>query len=217
MTSLTRRAFVGTTPLAVAALVGCARAIYGPARFAEAFVVDPSWTAYQPILHAVITTLLPLDDPEFPRITADAIEQRLIHLFPLDKEQKFLGLQRTIVLFDEIDLFPMFSGPLMAKEMKARDVAGRGGDARSIARDIRDRDAEAFRRFAAAGNATRFVALAPERRPQYLALWRDSASIVKRQFHSALKALVMITTYSMDEAWRAIGYAGPLVTRKSEP
>jgi hypothetical protein len=216
MTALTRRTFVGTAPLAVAALVSCARTIYGPARFAEAFVVDPGWAAYRPILHAVITTLLPLDDPAFPKITADAIEHRLIRLFPLEKEQKFLGLQRTIVLFDEIDLFPMFSGPLMAEEMKARDVAGRGGDAQSIAREIRDRDAEAFRRFAASASATRFAPLAPERRAQYLALWRDSASIVKRQFHSTLKALVMIATYSMDESWSAIGYAGPLLPRKSD-
>jgi hypothetical protein len=217
MTPLTRRAFVGTAPFAVAALVHCARAIYGPARFAEPFIVDPAWNAYRPILHAVITTLLPFEDPAFPKIPAEAIERRLIALFPLEKEQKFLGLQRTIVLFDTVDLFTTFSGPLLAEEMKARDIARRGGDWRSIAREIGDRDGEAFRRFAAEEGASRFTALAPHRRAQYLALWRDSPSVVKRQFHSALKSLVMITTYSMDEAWSAIGYAGPLVPGRNDP
>jgi hypothetical protein len=207
---------MGTAPFAVAALVGCARVIYGPARFAESFVVDPAWNVYRPILHAIITTLLPLDDPAFPKISAESIEHRLTTLFPLEKEQKFLGLQRTIVLFDEVDLFNTFSGPLLAEEMKARDVAGRGGEWRTIAQEIRDRDGEAFRRFAAEENASRFIALAPHRRAQYLALWRDSASIVKRQFHSALKSLVMITTYSTDEAWSAIGYAGPLLPRRND-
>ena len=215
MTHLTRRAFVGTAPFAAAALVGCARSVYGPARFAEAFVIDPSWTAYRPILHAVITTLLPLDDPAFPKIPAESIERRLITLFPLEQEQKFLGLQRTIVLFDEINLFTAFSGPLLAEEMKARDVARRKGDWRSIAQEIREQDSEAFRRFAAEGVAGRFTDLAPQRRTQYLALWRESASVVKRQFHSSLKALVMITTFSMDEVWSAIGYAGPLLPRRN--
>jgi hypothetical protein len=216
MTQLTRRAFVGTAPLAAAALVGCARAVYGPARFAEAFVIDPSWKTYQPILHAVITTFLPLDDAAFAKIPAESIERRLITLFPLEKEQKFLGLQRSIVLFDEIDLFTTFSGPLLAEEMKARDVARRKRDWRRIAQEIRERDGAAFRRFAAEGVAARFTDLAPHRRAQYLALWRDSASVVKRQFHSSLKALVMITTFSMDEVWPAIGYAGPLLPRRKD-
>jgi hypothetical protein len=50
-----------------------------------------------------------------------------------------------------------------------------------------------------------------EERRQYLALWRDSASIVKRQFHGAMRALVMVTTYSIDDMWAVIGYAGPLI------
>jgi hypothetical protein len=213
----TRRAFIETVPFAVAALVRCANTVYGPARFAEAFVIDPAWTAYRPILHAVITTLLPLEDPEFPKITAEAIEQRLIRLFPLEREQQFLGLQRTIVLFDQLDLFTMFSGPLRSEEMKARDVVRRGGQSASIARQIREQDAEAFRSFSStAGGATRFTALAPEHRAHYLMLWRDSASIVKRQFFSALKAIVMVTTYSMDKAWPAIGYAGPLIARRND-
>jgi hypothetical protein len=213
----TRRAFVAAVPVAVAALVRCARTVYGPTRFAEAFVIDPAWTAYRPILHAFITTLLPLEDPAFPKITAQSIEQRLIRLFPLEREQKFLGLQRTIVLFDELDLFTMFSGPLLAEEMKARDVVHRGGQAQSLARQIREQDEEAFRTFtSAARGATRFTNLAPEFRADYLELWRDSASIIKRQFFSAMKALVMVTTYSIDEGWLAIGYAGPLIARRND-
>jgi hypothetical protein len=213
----TRRAFVAAVPVAAATLIRCARSVYGPTRFAEAFVIDPSWAAYRPILHACITTLLPLEDPAFPKIAAESIEQRLTRLFPLEREQKFLGLQRTIVLFDQLDLFTMFSGPLLSEEMKARDVVRRGGQAQSVTRQIREQDEEAFRKFAsAAGGATRFTNLGPDLRADYLELWRDSASIIKRQFFSAMKAMVMVTAYSMDEAWRAIGYAGPLIARRND-
>jgi hypothetical protein len=36
---------------------------------------------------------------------------------------------------------------------------------------------------------------------------------VKRQFHDALRSLVMMTTWSMDATWPSIGYTGPLLPR----
>jgi hypothetical protein len=212
---LTRRAWLRSAPVAAAALLRCSRAIYDPTRLAETFVIDPEWRAYRPIIDTLVTTLLPFDDPRFPAIAPEAVVDRLIRLFPIDKEQKFLGLQRTIVLFDEIDLFPIFSGPLWQEEMKARDARARGLDEHSIAAGIVAADREAFRRFRAEPNSSgaHFTTLPPELRRQYLDLWRNSASLVKRQFGAALKSLVMITVYSMDSMWPAIGYRGPLLRR----
>ena len=209
-----------SAPLLLATLVRCTNALDGRARLAEAFIVDPSWAAYQPTLRGIVTAVLPFEVAGFPPITAGDVEQRLIRLFPIEKELRFLGLQQTMVLFDQLDLFALMSGPLAQEESKARDLATRGGDAISILREVAAADQAAFAVF------TRQQAIAPHSLPRfrdlplgsrraYFELWRDSASIVKREFHGALRALVMITTYSMDVTWPSIGYAGPLLPRKA--
>ena len=122
------------------------------------------------------------------------------------------------MLFDQLDLFALFSGPLAQEESKARDFAARGSDGTSVLREIRGSDQQAFALFArehgiAPQSLPRFRDLPLDARRAYFELWRDSASIVKREFHGALRSLVMITTYSMDAAWPYIGYAGPLLQR----
>jgi hypothetical protein len=213
MPSISRRAVLHSAPLLLATLVRCSHAVAGRARVGEAFVVDPSWESYRPVLRGVVTAVLPFEAAGFPPITPDDVEQRLIALFPLEKELRFLGLQRTIVLFDQLDLFPMMGGPLAQEESKARDLRVRGGDVRRVMSDIAAVDAAAFTSFAQTHRAARFRDLPLVARRAYFDLWRDSASIVKRQFHDALRSLVMMTTWSMDATWPSIGYAGPLLPR----
>lgn len=218
MPHVSRRAVLQSAPFLVAALVRCTNALDGRARVAEAFVVDPSWVAYQPTLRGVITAVLPFEAAAFPPITAAGVEQRLIALFPIEKERQFLGLQRTIVLFDEIDLFTRMSGPLAQEESKARDLLARGGDVGRVLAEIEAADEAAFAVFARDHGVNRqslprFRDLSLDARRAYFDLWRDSASIVKRQFCGALRSLVMMTTYSMEATWPSIGYAGPLVPR----
>jgi hypothetical protein len=213
---VSRRVVLEAAPLLMASLIRCTSALGPRARFAEAFVVDPEWTAYRPILRAVITAVLPFEVAGFPGIRPEDVEERLARLFPIEKESQFLGLQRTIVLFDQIDLFPMFSGPLAQEESKARDLLARGGDIKRIVREIVDADQRAFAAYArdrGVVRSARFRDLPLDARRSYLALWHDSASIVKRSFYSSLRSLVLVTTYSMDASWPAIGYAGPLVPR----
>jgi hypothetical protein len=64
--------------------------------------------------------------------------------------------------------------------------------------------------------ARRFVDLSVERQRDYLQLWSTSAFVVRRQFHAAARALIMISAYSLDDLWQAIGYDGPLVERRRE-
>jgi hypothetical protein len=209
--SLSRRSFVGASPLLLAALARCTASIGEQARFAEAFIVDPDWTAYRPVLRALIRLIVPLDDPRFPRVPVETFEERLISMFPLEKEQRFLGLQRTLTLFDQIDLFPVVSGPLLLEEEKARDGGGR-----ALAVALRDADGAAWRRFVsdhAIAGSPAFTELPFPAQEAYWRLWRDSESVVKREFHSTMKSLVMITVYSADEVWPAIGYGGPLLQR----
>jgi hypothetical protein len=213
---ISRRAVLQSAPVLLATLVRCSNAVAGRARVAEAFIVDPSWNAYRPVLRGVIAAVLPFDAAGFPPITLDDVEQRLLKLFPIENETRYAGLQRTIAFFDEIDLFPLMSGPLLQEESKVRDFAARGGDSARIGAEIAATDAAAFAAFTRATNIkpnARFRDLTTEAQRVYLGLWRDSASIVKRQFFGSLRTLVMITTWSMDATWPSIGYAGPLVPR----
>jgi hypothetical protein len=198
--TLDRRTFIG----AVAVLAGCTHSLIRQTKIAESFVLDPDWTTYRPILRDLIRIILPLDDPHFPKLTLDEIETRLISMFPLENEQRFLGLQRTLTLFEQVDLFPIVSSPLLLEEEKARD-----GARPDLASDER-----AYREFAGAHairGAAQFTKLPAGAQRAYFLLWHDSAFIVKRAFHSGMKTLVMITVYSADAMWPTIGYAGPLV------
>jgi hypothetical protein len=207
---VSRRLFAGTLPLLVVGLANCSGAFVDRTRFAEAFIVDPDWNAYRLILRGLIRVILPIDQPDFPKVPTESIEQRLISMFPLEKEQKFLGLQRTLVLFDQIDLFPIVSGPLLFEEQKARD------DARNVGAELQEADRRAYQEFIRAhgiAGRPRFEELTIDAQRAYYALWRDSPSLVKRAFHSTMKTLVMTTFYSADEVWPSIGYAGPLIRR----
>lgn len=215
MPNVSRRAVLQSAPFLVATLVRCSNALAGRARLAEAFIVDPSWEAYQPILHGIVTAVLPFEMRGFPPITPGDVEQRLMRLFPIEKERQFLGLQRTIVLFDAMDLFTRTSGPLAQEESKARDLLARGGDIARVISEITAADSAAYANFARdhAVTTTRFRDLPLDARRAYLELWRDSASIVKRQFYDSLRSLVMMTTWSIEATWPSIGYAGTLVPR----
>ena len=83
MTRISRREVLQSAPLLLAVLVRCSNAMAGRARMAEAFVIDPSWTAYEPILRGVITAVLPFEAAGFPPITPEDVERRLIRLFPI--------------------------------------------------------------------------------------------------------------------------------------
>ena len=214
MPDTSRRGFLISAPLLVAALVRCSNKIWDQTRFADAFITDPDAGAYRPVLDAVIGAVLPLERSDFPIHSVDGIRHRFLSMFPLESEDRYAALQRTLALFDQVELFTIFSGPLLQEEAIARDAAHRGVDMNAIAGTIREADTnalEAFRRAFAVPPGARFAGLPLETRRRYLALWQNSASVVKRELHGALRALVMITTYSMDEAWPSIGYAGPLV------
>ena len=42
-------------------------------------------------------------------------------------------------------------------------------------------------------------------------LWARSALGLRRRFYQSTKTLIMVATYSMDESWPIVGYAGPLL------
>jgi hypothetical protein len=205
--ALTRRRFLACCSALAAAGTGCA-SLAPDMRSAYALVVDPPLADYEPILRALIGTVLPLEVPAFP-VTGQQVEARLLRLFRLERDPRFLLLQRSFVLFDQTDLFPHFA-PLANEE---RIVEGRGAknEGRGTKDEGKTHDGDLYARFAGHGAPARFTALPLDRQREYFDLWRQSRFLLRREFHATARSLVMVSAYSMPETWAVIGYAGPLL------
>jgi hypothetical protein len=204
----TRRDFLATCSVLAASLAACTTGL----RTAASFIADPAFDDYRASLRALIETVLPL---RFP-IATDEVERRLLQMFPLEEERRFLGFQKTLVYFDALDLAPHVAAPLLAAERVALDVPERLSeqefDALCDAKTRVDaQSADAF--FSQFGRAARFASLAPDARSAWLRLWNASEFAVKRDFARSVRNLVCIAAYSSDQVWPAIGYDGPLVNR----
>jgi hypothetical protein len=175
-------------------------------RVASSFVIDPAFDDYRPVLRALIETILPR---EFP-LDVTTVEQRLLRMFPLEDERRFLGLQRTLMYFDQLDLAPHVAEPLLAAERIALDVPSRLSeqDFRIACRSKIERETNAW-----PGRLSHFADLDPDERLTYLRVWSTSEFTVKRDFAQTLRILVMVAAYSSDVVWRTIGYEGPLLDR----
>jgi hypothetical protein len=170
------------------------------------------------VLEGLATAVLALEDPRFstlPNLAPAAIVERLLEMFPLEEERRYLGLQKTLLLFDTLELFANLSGPPRAVEEEAltafEPVAPH--ELRAMLAAKRDREHERWRAFASGlePGVTRFVSLPLAAKRAYYGLWGASDFLLRRELYSAIRALLFITVYSLDEVWPAIGYGGPLV------
>jgi hypothetical protein len=209
--SVSRRAFLGCCSALALAAAGCA-GVSTRTRAAYVLASDPPLAQYEPILDALVGAFLPCERSEFP-LTAGQVRARLLTLFSLERDPRFLDLQKAVVYFDQTDLF---AEPLVPRdtELIARDVTPDAVDADAIVREAHARDAAAYAALAITPDGARFVALPLDRQRAYLNLWRASAYSLRRQFHASARSLVMISAYSSDAMWPVIGYDGPLLPRE---
>jgi len=142
------------------------------------------------------------------------MEERFLSLFRLEDEERFLVVQKTLLFFDEVDLFPARFGPLVDDERRLFDASGYSADdfARRIEAKLRE-DEKLFRAFIShlPAASPKFTGLSVELGRDYLDLWGRSQFGTRRRFYRSAKDLVMITAYSRDDVWKAIGYEGPLL------
>jgi hypothetical protein len=161
------------------------------------------------IFDGVVRAFLPSDDSRFASIAPAAVADRADRLFSLDQDT---AIQQNLVLFDDLTQFvapppgvvqlePVLFPPSNTERNVGAAVAAR------IARD-----ANAYQ-VASGGWAGRalFTDLNLAGQRAYLMLWARSALGVRRRFYRSMKTLVMAATYSMDQVWPIIGYAGPLL------
>ena len=168
--------------------------------------VDTGETVFEAIVRAV----LPSDDPRFAAIAPASVADRADRLFGMDQDA---AVQQNLVLFDDLVQFisPAPAIGLAEAALFPPDDADRTASAAIAARVARD--AAAFQAASAAwgGQPALFTDLSLSGQRAYLMLWARSALGVRRRFYRSIKTLVMAATYSMDDVWPIIGYAGPLL------
>ena len=206
-----RRDFLASCAALVLALAGCGP-VLSRTRLARLAINDPHPDEYQPVLDALIRTILPFDHPQFPDVSPEQVRSRLLTLFPLEQDTRFLVLQHALLIFGEVDLFPVLQAPLVSDE---RRLLGTG--AATIAAQARqdERLYAAFLRTSLPSGPRPFISLDAGQRAGYLHLWGQSGFNGKRLFYQAAKRLVMISAYSREDFWPALGYAGPLLPKRS--
>jgi hypothetical protein len=207
-----RRLFLQCCAAIVLGAPGCA-ALGRNTRVAYTFINDPPPEAYRPILDALVAAVLPSELADFP-VVPSQVARRLLTLYDLEGDSRFLIVQKMLLYFEETDLFPN-ALPLIGQERLALDARERGLNFDELVEKKEALDRSLYRDFAARGDAAerRFSALTLQRQREYLNLWNRSEFLARRQFYFSVRALVMIAAYSMDDVWAAIGYDGPLLTR----
>lgn len=206
-----RREFLSTCGILAASLAACSGS--GTAlRTAATFLADPPYSDYRDTLRALIETVLPSPFP----IGTDEVERRLLRMFPLEEERRFLGFQKTLVYFDALELAPHIAAPLIAAERVALDVPERLTE-REFDADIalkKERESKAVDAFFARyGRLAHFAPLARDARQAWLHLWSESELTVKRDFARSVRNVVYIAAYSSERVWPSIGYDGTLIGR----
>jgi len=182
-------------------------------RLAYTLINDPPLEAYRPVLDALVATVLPSERADFP-VAPPAVAARLLTLYDLETDARFVMVQRMLLYFDEMDLFSD-AFPLIGHERVAIDAVEHRVDFDELLEKKETFDRGLYSDFATRGHAgeRRFTALTLARQREYLNLWNRSAFLVRRQFYFSVRALVMIAAYSMDDVWAAIGYDGPVLPR----
>jgi hypothetical protein len=209
--ALSRRTFLSSCSALALSFAGCAR-LSPLTRAAYALVSDPPFAAYKAALAGIIRAVLPFERSAFP-VTPAQVEAQLLRLFELEQDARFLSLQKTLVFFEQTDLFADLA-PIDA-ELTVRDARERGLDVGAVVSAMRRQDrqlADAFAR-ARGDGAPHFSALRLAQQREYFDLWRQSGFLVKQQFYASARSLVMISAYSMEGVWTAIGYEGPWLPR----
>jgi len=162
-------------------------------------------------LAGIIRAVLPFERSDFP-VTPAQVEAQFLRLFERTG-RAFSSAAEDAVFFEQTDLFADLA-PIDA-ELTVRDARERGLNVAAVVSAMRRQDrqlADAFAHSQGDG-ASHFSALRLAQQREYFDLWRRSGFLIKQQFYASARSLVMISAYSMEEVWAAIGYEGPLLPR----
>jgi hypothetical protein len=207
-----RRLFLQCCAALVLGAPGCT-VLGRSTRLAYTFINDPPLEAYRPVLDALVAAVLPSERNEFP-VAPSKVSARLLTLYQLESDPRFLTVQKMLLYFEQTDLFS-HALPLIDQERVAIDAQEHHLDFDALLKRKEALEGSLYADFTAHDNTSerRFSALTLQRQREYLNLWNRSEFLMRRQFYFSVRALVMIAAYSMDEVWPAIGYDGPVLPR----
>jgi hypothetical protein len=150
-------------------------------------------------LAPLIETILPIGDDGFPPISGEQLALRTDQLFRLGESPAFGA---SFASFSQLANFTSSSTVL--------DGAERAASPASDVSAAMALDTAAFERSNLPSHAV-FASLEPSERSRYVVLWSRSAFSVRRRFHQSMRFVTFAACYSLPQAWKAIGYAGPLI------
>ena len=154
------------------------------------------------VMGALIRTILPLEHPDFPRLSGDELGARLNTLFAVANDDERKAANRALQLFNRTDMFA-----------DMRSVAGDGHEQSAESRGLERLEHAnwiAWRQSHAV-NVKAFVELGLPAQRGYLRLWASSGFVERRRFYRSVKSMIMATAYSLEVLWQTIGYEGPLI------
>jgi hypothetical protein len=185
---MNRSGFVRSTAAAAAAVAFLRRGALG-ATMAQG----------EPVLSALVATIVPIGQAQFPPIGTPLIVARIDALYHLSTDPVFGA---SLQVFDNLAGFAVPSPTLLKLEqMTLRD---------GLLAALQRRDATSFEA-SKLDPSSKFIELSTNDRTRYLGLWQHSAFNTRRRFYQSIRAATYAALYSMPESWNAIGYAGPLI------
>jgi hypothetical protein len=170
-------------------------------RYAASAATSDTLGDGQTIALKVVQTILPFEHPRFPKIEPETIRKNSYEIFGLADDVRFAG---ALALFDNLKAWRYPPPAVIVQETALFGPP-------NVAHDVQRFDNSATTALKTAG---RFVDLDPSDRRAYFGLWAVSALGTRRRFYQSLRAIVHATAYSNDAFWHAIGYEGPLVSRR---
>jgi hypothetical protein len=180
-------------------------------RATDGLIGAPHPDEWHPVLRSLIVTVLPFEHPSFPRVSADDLSDRLRELFGIEEDEDFASFPKALMLFEDCPLFETPAAPFVEDERRDLSMSrvAEGDIDRAVVR-AKSRERAAWAAHSARFGQPRFLVQSLDARRAYLALWAESEFITCRRFYRGVKALVMITAYSTQPFWDAVGYDGPL-------
>jgi len=171
-------------------------------------------SAGQVVFDAIARAMLPLEDPRLAAISPALVQRRAQTLFGLDRDPM---IQSGLALFDELHLFQSPPPELLTAEAAYFPLDEGEHRAPNFVAARQAKDLKAFALFyqKMTPKAALFHELHLGDARTYCMLWARSALGMRRRFYQSTKSVVMAATYSMDEVWTVIGYAGPLLHFRS--
>jgi hypothetical protein len=168
--------------------------------------------AWQPLVRALVETILAFDDPAFPPIGVERVERRVLAGLPVEDERRPPALHLALKSFAEMGRFVVLPPSVRQaeEELLASEGAGSSEEIDGIiARKVRE-DARRFESFVGElGPVDRFEQAALATRRNYLRLWARSGFSERRRVYTTLKGMVLVAAYSLPELGRAVGFEGP--------